>query len=105
MCAQASSLLPQILQVDHMEVYFLRDGRWRHGIRDNASSGPSSAVYIKVPAGGMERHYINLIKTLKLKCHKLFRPASFLPVVRRKAHTNDVTMNINNMVQGIKELI
>lgn len=26
------------------------------------------------------------------------------PVVRRKAHANDVSMDINDMVQGIKKL-
>lgn len=28
-----------------------------------------------------------------------------LPVVWRKAHANDVTVDINNMIQGIKKLV
>lgn len=32
-------------------------------------------------------------------------PLTTLPVVRRKAHSNDVAVNINNVVQRIKELL
>lgn len=47
--AQAPSLLPQTLQVDHMQVYLLGDGRRIHGIRDHTASWPCPAVHIKVP--------------------------------------------------------
>lgn len=47
--AQAPSLFPQTLQVDNVQVYFLGDGRRRHGVGDNTSSWPSSAIHIQVP--------------------------------------------------------
>lgn len=49
MSAQAPSLLPQVLQVDHMEVNLLRDGRRTLRVRDHTPGWPSPAIHIKVP--------------------------------------------------------
>lgn len=47
--AQTPPLFPQTLQVDHVQVYLLGNGRRTHGIRDHTAGWPSPAVHIKVP--------------------------------------------------------
>ena len=60
--AQASSLLPQALQIDDMQVDLLGDGRRRHGVGDHASGRPSPAVHIKVPGQQREGDMLGLIR-------------------------------------------
>lgn len=46
---QAPSLLPQALQIDHMQVYLLCNRRRRHWVGDHTPGWPSPAIHIKVP--------------------------------------------------------
>lgn len=51
--AQTPPLLPQTLQIDHVQVDLLSDGRGIHGIRDHTARRPGPAVHVKVPDEGI----------------------------------------------------
>lgn len=51
--AQTPPLLPQTLQIDHVQVDLLSDGRGIHGVRDHTARRPGSTVHVKVPDEGI----------------------------------------------------
>lgn len=73
--SQAPPLLAQALQVDNMQVNLLSDGRRRHGVRDHAASWPRPTVHVQVP------------------------------VIWGQTHAYNVAVDVDHVVQRIKELL
>lgn len=67
MSAQASSLLSQTLQVNHVQVDLLGDGGRRHGVWDHTSSWPSPAINIQVSDQWQRRSDVKLKSWYRIK--------------------------------------
>lgn len=47
--SKATALLSKTLQINHMQVDLLRNGRRGHGVRDHTACRPRSTVHVQVP--------------------------------------------------------
>lgn len=70
-----------------------------HDLKGTVHGYTANSIKLLIPSK-MWNHiqFIFCITTYRI------RHIIFLPMVWRKAHTNDVSMDINDMVQGIKKL-